>query len=630
MLASAAPPGPSAATASASPPPPQRVGLVLVHGIGEQRRFQHLDSQLRDLLRALGKLGHHATVDINGSGSAAFHAEQDTWNAGPGASVVVSLRSRTPSDPVTHELHVHEVWWADINEPYSIAKQVRFWFWGLAVWAGLGKRGTSLAGANEVEPPMVGAGDRPWFLAWARFRLYLVGFIFALGGLSVGVATFLATRLFHWQPPALLKVVTNYVSGVKLYSEKYRHGPGLGVRASPQELLDNVDCPPRTSVRRRMMRTIADVACARTEPDPTTGRDERLYERWYVFAHSLGSIVAFNGLMETGYAWPGYLDRERWKRLVELGMVRHNAMPLADGKRTMPPRPAWALPGDSVKREAIFERFHGVLTYGSPLEKFATIWPARVPLSRKAAFQPCARWFNVFDPTDPVSGVLKSFSSPPNTVANSPLLCCPPVTNIGYRSYWVLLQSHLHYLTASKDDFGLATQAMRWVLENKPEHMTAAPASGQGVAPIPHSFQPGSAPFYRRHAGAWLWWLAAAYGLAGLAGATLPGAAYAVLSQARSVWPALRSFPLLRHLLHWDRRDLVREAFVALREFLAGSWLGMAVHTVDGAFCRAGTWALLPARSGSFVLASLVVPLVLGGLFALLSKRDDDDADLHK
>src|SRR4029077_11352536 len=32
---------------------PERVGLVLVHGIGEQRRFQHLDGQLRDLIRAL-------------------------------------------------------------------------------------------------------------------------------------------------------------------------------------------------------------------------------------------------------------------------------------------------------------------------------------------------------------------------------------------------------------------------------------------------------------------------------------------------------------------------------------------------------------------------------------------------
>ena len=602
----------------------QRIGLVLVHGIGEQRRFQHLDSQLRDLLRALDKIGCTATVDINGSGSAAFHAEQDTWTTGPGASVVVSLRSKTLGDPVTHELHVHEVWWADINEPYSIAKQARFWFWGLAVWAGLGKLGSTLASAFEVEPPMVGAGDRPWFLAWARFRLYLVGFVFALGGLSVGIVTFLATRLLHWQPPALLRVVTNYVSGVKLYSEKYRHGPGLGFRAAPQELLDNVGCPPRTSVRRRMIRTIADVACARTEPDPTTGQDEPLYRRWYVFAHSLGSIVAFNGLMETGYAWPGYLDWQRWDRLVKRGMVR--ARPLLPTGQTMPPRPAWTPPQDEVDREKVFDRFHGLLTYGSPLEKFATIWPARVPLSRVAAFHRKAKWFNVLDPTDPVAGVLKSFSPDRKVVTLGPLRLCPDVTNIGYRSYWVLLQSHLHYLTDKKADRDLATHAMRWVLENNPAWMTAAPAPGQGDAAIPRSFRPGSATFWCRRIGAGLWWLVAAYALAGLAGAALPGAARAALAQARSGWHALRSFPLLGHFLHWDRRDLPREAFVALREFLAGSWLGMAVHAVDGAFCRAGTWAMLPARSGSFVLAALVVPLVLGGLLARFSKPDADDA----
>ena len=31
----------------------ESVGLILVHGIGEQRRFEHLDGQLRFLIRAL-------------------------------------------------------------------------------------------------------------------------------------------------------------------------------------------------------------------------------------------------------------------------------------------------------------------------------------------------------------------------------------------------------------------------------------------------------------------------------------------------------------------------------------------------------------------------------------------------
>ena len=55
-----------------------------------------------------------------------------------------------------------------------------------------------------------------------------------------------------------------------------------------------------------MIRTIADTALLN-------------YDRWYVMAHSLGSVVAFNGLMETSYAWPGYLDRGRWADLVQNG-----------------------------------------------------------------------------------------------------------------------------------------------------------------------------------------------------------------------------------------------------------------------------------------------------------------------
>lgn len=32
---------------------PERVGIVLVHGIGEQRRFEHLDGQGREIIQAL-------------------------------------------------------------------------------------------------------------------------------------------------------------------------------------------------------------------------------------------------------------------------------------------------------------------------------------------------------------------------------------------------------------------------------------------------------------------------------------------------------------------------------------------------------------------------------------------------
>lgn len=49
--------------------------------------------------------------------------------------------------------------------------------------------------------------------------------------------------------------------------------------------MDGPDEPPRAAIRRRMVPTMVDVAAAG-------------YDRWYILAHSLGSVVAWNGLME--------------------------------------------------------------------------------------------------------------------------------------------------------------------------------------------------------------------------------------------------------------------------------------------------------------------------------------------
>src|SRR5207248_7015324 len=95
----------------ATDPTVENVGVILVHGIGEQRRFQHLDSQLRDLIRALQEIKEvtQISVDIAGSGAAAFQAEQDTWNAGPEASISVVVHHCLAGGPRETRLMVHEV-----------------------------------------------------------------------------------------------------------------------------------------------------------------------------------------------------------------------------------------------------------------------------------------------------------------------------------------------------------------------------------------------------------------------------------------------------------------------------------------------------------------------------------------
>ena len=86
-------------------------------------------------------------------------------------------------------------------------------------------------------------------------------------------------------------------------------------------------------------------------------------------------MIAFNGLMETAYAWPGYLDERRWKRLCRAGFAGptkdNSELPSSDGSEILPRRPSWAQKNEIVYRECLFGRFHGFLTYGSPLAKFA-------------------------------------------------------------------------------------------------------------------------------------------------------------------------------------------------------------------------------------------------------------------
>lgn len=419
----------------------EEIGVILVHGIGEQRRFDHLDGQARFLIRSLGDFVgvDQYTVTINPNAAAGYRAQSDTWAAGSDPSVTICIRHHLNGRSQWTKLQLHEVWWADVNESYSLAKQFRFWLWALSVWNHPGKHASSLPTAQRVVPPTV-----PFHHGlWDRVRLFGLSTFFSLLGMSLGLVTIFLTRLFNIAKPELLEIVTNYVSAVKLYNQRRRFGSGLWW--AREEFLDAVGEPPRVSIRRRMIRTLADVACKR-------------YTRWYVLAHSLGSVVAFNGLMETAYAWPGYLDVERWQKLVDAGLAGPAHGPFeVPTKRTMPARPAWVEDDEIAYRSRIFARFGGFLTYGSPLEKFAGLWPALVPISREPAFGAHVTWINLLDPLDPISGPLLAFEAQPEC-------CCPRPRNVGYCASWWLLLAHIKYLAHRRSRPDAALAALRWLI----------------------------------------------------------------------------------------------------------------------------------------------------------------------
>jgi hypothetical protein len=483
-----------------------RIGIILVHGIGEQKRFAHLDTEIRGIIDGLRRRpSARITVEILGGTAAAYNAEHDTWASGGDPSARITVveepggRTKINVHEVT-EINVHEVWWADVNEPYSLAKQVRFWLWGLSVWNfPRSDARPDLPGfANAMLPPS--GPDRSCFLdIWVRFQLFLAGLFFLVAAFSLGAAVFLAKRLFGLEAPDFVRVFVNYISGVKLYNQSTRQGSGF--LPNPHGFLDTLNDPPRVSIRRRMMQAIVAVAF-RPGKEP--------YDRWYMLAHSLGSLVAFNGIMENGQAFANYLPRETWENL-----KTHD---WAGGPRPSPPqdppdwvkvptgpmspsRPVWLSDEELVYRDKLFANFHGLLTYGSALGKFAELWPVRVPVNKiEPIFRPGTEWINVFDGRDPVGGPLRAFD--PALLARQGISPrhCPPLRGFGYRASPVLLLSHIRYLTTRDEpEPQLSDVVAEWLITGAP---FSPPAAGTGRWYDMRTY-------WWRVAGSWLWWIVA-------------------------------------------------------------------------------------------------------------------------
>ena len=445
----------------------ETVGLIVVHGIGEQKKGDHLEAVVRPLSNALQRSGRIVTIE---------ERTADAPATDPGVRMLVHEEGNEGSKDKLYEIGVHEVHWADINEPQSIGKGIRFWLWGLSAWT-IPIKAKSTAPtfkATLAVPRFEVEQTSGWRFKKIRLPLFFVGWLFALAAPILLAIEFLGERIFGKKLPAGLKTVVSYVSAVKLYSQPRRHGHGL---------LDSAVEPPRYAIRRRMVRAMADIATHISDPLSPPGPKAR-YDRWYVIAHSQGTVVAQNGLMASSPALAAYLDDERLARLQDCGM----AGPWRDARDGPPPQelrkdrafrpaiPAGRIGEDrTVYRDKLFANFRGFLSYGSPLDKFAAIWPPTVAINRDThAFPAAAQWINVWDPTDPVANDLDAFD--PNrvfadcSVDDGPLPptsgCAPLIPkNIAYAAFPVLLASHVCYLTSSgKNGRSLVGWLADWIL----------------------------------------------------------------------------------------------------------------------------------------------------------------------
>jgi len=136
------------------------------------------------------------------------------------------------------------------------------------------------------------------------------------------------------------------------------------------------------------------------------------WDGYYVIGHSLGTVVSFNGLMETAVALPNYLNEEEWDELPDtFKKVVQCAIP----EHQMPARPPWldadypADEHDTIPRQSLFGKLLGYVTLGSPLDKYAAIWPAIVPVNADPMRDTVVPWINVADRQDIVAGKLDQY-----------------------------------------------------------------------------------------------------------------------------------------------------------------------------------------------------------------------------
>jgi len=363
-----------------------------------------------------------------------------------------------------------------------------------------------------------------------RIQLFLAGLFFLVTAFSLGAAVFFAKRLFGLDPPDFVRVFVNYISGVKLYNQNTRQGTGL--LKNPRSFLDTLSDPPRVSVRRRIIQAIVSVA---SRPP----NDE--YDRWYILAHSLGSVVAFNGVMENGQAFANYLPRATWKQLVArnwAGAARPDDWVKVPPGRMSPDRPVWLAADDLVYRDEIFGKFRGILTYGSPLGKFAELWKARVPVNKvEKAFQTGTEWINVFDGRDPVAGPLKAFAADNVAQHGVTPAHCPPLRNFSYIASKILLLSHIRYFTAHRDETvpQLVDVTAEWLVTGQ---AFTPPPAGQGRWTDMHVY-------CKRVGVSLIWWAAAFLLFAVLGTLTALGLLDIGLALIKKACEALASFK------HW-------------------------------------------------------------------------------
>ncbi len=347
------------------------VGILVVHGIGEQKRFETLTSVVSNFYRALKALGvGNLSRDLR------LH------NQSQPASLAFSYKGSS------YVFRFYEAYWADLDQPYNFFRWLKLIWWGLTIWS-----------RRYYDPPPAGmrtisVGGFKRLLT--RIQLGILSLVFLILLVTLRVVNQIIVVVFKKQLP-LGQTLYNFLGDVQLFvSESIRF-----------DTLETLDRKSRYAIRTRLWDVLA-----RANMDPV--------QEIYILAHSLGTVIAFNALMEQEGMIPSYIDDQDLRAALQAkGFL--NSQGRAD-------------------RERFLSKISAVFTLGSPLDKFAAIWPRVIPvnLSDPRKGQKPIPWFNIHDILDIVGANLNHFKNIPGLE--------DPV-NLPWRDQTIFATAHTSYWT---------------------------------------------------------------------------------------------------------------------------------------------------------------------------------------
>jgi hypothetical protein len=418
----------------------RRVGVLVIHGVGEQTRFEHLE----EIALNLAKAANGACVDMRYGSQIERHAEQQSWHESP-----ITMRWKGENGWI--EAQFREVYWADFGLGETVGGWLRLLWWiismpGARVFSagdGQGQESSDLRFYELQAPDKAKPGAR----IAIRIYLWFVCSIAAPLVLFAKPVQILLARLISFDLP-LLRVLMHTLGNVMLYQDAKVF----------TDRLESFNEKRRTGIRRRMVDGLLRMA--------TAGEKGEL-EAFYIIGHSLGTVIAFNALMEDPAAIPNFLSREEWENLPNRLKSSKPPTPVD----LIPPRPPWLKPGDCINRDVLLEKCAGFLTAGCPLDKFAALWPAIVPMSTQQ-MNPPIRWVNVADGLDVVANQLHYFPVSPTPAGGFML------ENHWWGNAFSPLTAHTSYWKVKPGHTRLVNWMVRWMED------TGCP--GPNLRPPPH------------------------------------------------------------------------------------------------------------------------------------------------